>query len=342
MSAKQKLLFVSPEPTWLGCLGSHQRMIAIIKLLSERYEVSKLAIGKGFRQMNPPRDWMIIDHVLADALKNTRLHSHLVDFIDDNAINVVYFNYYYFSPLARILTDKVIRICDIHDVQHLRAQSFSAANEIAPSQVPMHVELRELESFDKLVSINARETNYLERRIRTPIVTIPHIAPFHELNFKENRHPIIVASLAKPNQDGFRHILLPAIMGNHLTSTVLMAGGISVLAAEDPTGRTIPMGSFDKPADIYPYASIALAPLRFGGGLKIKVIEALVHGIPVAGSACAFDGIPELPSEIFYKFEASEELAGIEEFIAGVNPDKIREFAIEHYDPGKYRNLVEF
>ena len=342
MSVKPKLLFVSPEPAWLGRLGAHQRMASIISLLSENYEINKLAIGKDFSKMHPPRDWMVIDHVLGDALRNPGFHSQVVNFVNDNDISVVYFNYYYFAPVARALPDRVARICDIHDVQHLRAQSFATANETAPSQVSMQVELRELEAFDKLVSINPEETRYLESKINIPIVTIPHIAPFQKLDFKEIRYPIIVASFAKPNQDGFRQILLPAIMNNFLTSTVLMAGGISMLASEDPTGRTIPMGSFDTAADIYPYASVALAPLRFGGGLKIKVIEALVHGVPVAGTDCAFSGIPELPPEIFFRFKTSEDLAGLEEFIAGVNPDKVREFAIEHYDPAKYLDLIEF
>jgi len=317
-------------------------MASIISLLSGNYDISKLAIGKNFSKMHPPRDWMIIDHNLVDTLENPGFHSQIVKFVDDNDISVVYFNYYYFAPAARALPDGITRVCDIHDVQHLRAQSFAMANEAAPSQVPMHVELDQLGAFDKLISINPEETRYLESKIDTPIVTIPHIASFQKLEFKEIRRPIIVASFAKPNQDGFRQILLPAITGNFITSTVLVAGGISMLALEDRTGRIIPMGAFDTAADIYPYASVALAPLRFGGGLKIKVIEALVHGVPVAGTDCAFSGIPELPAEIFFRFKTSEDLAGLDEFVASVNPDKVREFAIEHYDPAKYLELVEF
>jgi len=342
MSAKPKLLFVSPEPAWLGRLGAHQRMDSILRLLGENHEVYKLAIGKDFSKMHPPGDWMIIDHVLGDALVNPGFHGQLVEFVNNKDISVVYFNYYYFAPAARALPGRVTSVCDIHDVQHLRSQSFATANETAPSQVSRHVELGELEAFDKLISINPEETRYLESKISTPIATIPHVAPFRELAFKDIRHPIIVASMAKPNQDGFRQILLPAVKEKVIASTVLAAGGISTLASEDPTGRIIPMGPFESAADIYPYACVALAPLRFGGGLKIKVIEALVHGVPVAGTDCAFNGIPELPPEVFFAFETSNDLAGLDEFIAGVNPDRVREFAREHYDPDNYMKFMCF
>ena len=342
MSAKPKLLFVSPEPAWIGRIGAHQRMITIIDLLATRYEVVKFAIGSDFGKMGPPEDWTVVDQPLGATLVNPQFQESFIEFSRKNLIDIVYFNYFTFAPLAHKLPDSITRVCDIHDVQHLRAQSFSAAGEEAPKKADKETELEALEVFDVLVSINPNETRYLEDCIRTPVVTIPHIARFRELSFKERRHPLVVGSYAKPNQDGFRQLLLPAVRDNYITSTVLLAGGMSTLAAEDITGRIIPMGPFNSAADIYPYASVALAPLRIGAGLKIKVVEALVHGVPVAGTTCAFDGIPELPPEVFLKIESGADFRGLGDFIARSDYAKIREFAETNYAPERYRDLIDF
>jgi hypothetical protein len=342
MRAKPKLLFVSPEPAWIGRLGAHQRMLAMIELLAQRYEVVKFAIGKDYGKMGQPSDWTVVDHPLGAALNDAQFKDTFVDFVNKNKIDVVYFNYVTFAPLAHALPGVITKVCDIHDVQHLRAESFAAAGETAPKQATKDGELKALTVFDKLVSINANETRYLELNIPTPIVTIPHIARFKELSFKDHRYPLVVGSFAKPNQDGIRQIIIPAVMNNVFTTPILLAGGISLLAPEDSTGRIIPTGPFDNPSDIYPYASVALAPLRFGGGLKIKVIEALVHGVPVAGTECAFDGIPELPPAIFFKFTTGEDLRSLDDFIARTDRTEIRAFAEAHYAPEKYLHLIEF
>lgn len=342
MRAKPKLLFVSPEPAWIGRLGAHQRMLAMIELLGQRYEVVKFAIGKDYARMGAPGDWIVVDSPLGVALYDAQFRENFLDFVNKNKIDVAYFNYFSFAALANQLPAMVTRVCDIHDVQHLRAESFAAAGETAPKQADKRGELAALSVFDKLVSINANETRYLEALLQIPIVTIPHVACFRALSFKRQRYPTVVGSYARPNQDGVRNILLPAIRSGTITGPVLLAGGISRLAAEDASGSLIPMGPFESAADIYPHTSVALAPLRFGGGLKIKVIEALVHGVPVAGTDCAFDGIPELPAGVFFRFTGSDDLSGLQEFATRADYDEIRAFAEEYYAPEKYLPLIEF
>ena len=38
-----------------------------------------------------------------------------------------------------------------------------------------------------------------------------------------------------------------------------------------------------------------LAPIVFGTGVKIKILDALAHGVPVIGTGAAFDGVPRGP-----------------------------------------------
>jgi glycosyltransferase involved in cell wall biosynthesis len=63
--------------------------------------------------------------------------------------------------------------------------------------------------------------------------------------------------------------------------------------------------------DLAPYldrAAVVLVPLRFGGGMRVKVLEALAAGKAVVGSALAFDGIDLVDGEHAVFAETDEEL----------------------------------
>ena len=41
---------------------------------------------------------------------------------------------------------------------------------------------------------------------------------------------------------------------------------------------------------------MCIAPLRFGAGMKGKLLEAMFHGLPLVGTSIAYEGLPELPA----------------------------------------------
>jgi glycosyltransferase involved in cell wall biosynthesis len=55
-------------------------------------------------------------------------------------------------------------------------------------------------------------------------------------------------------------------------------------------------------------AAVVLVPLRFGGGMRVKVLEALAAGKAVVGSALAFDGTDLVYGEHAVLAETDEEL----------------------------------
>jgi len=64
--------------------------------------------------------------------------------------------------------------------------------------------------------------------------------------------------------------------------------------------------------DIRPYlhrASCIIVPLRFGGGLRIRILEAMAAGLPVICSPVAIAGMPFEPDEDFLMGESPEEMA---------------------------------
>lgn len=52
------------------------------------------------------------------------------------------------------------------------------------------------------------------------------------------------------------------------------------------------LGAVERPRDFYAEVDLALAPIRHGGGMKVKVVESLMHGRPVLASPFAMEGFP--------------------------------------------------
>ena len=67
------------------------------------------------------------------------------------------------------------------------------------------------------------------------------------------------------------------------------------LAAENE-GFVVLEGFVDDLTEIFAQATLLLAPLRFGSGIKIKIIDALARGLPVLGTSTALEGIPVDPA----------------------------------------------
>jgi GT2 family glycosyltransferase/ubiquinone/menaquinone biosynthesis C-methylase UbiE len=101
----------------------------------------------------------------------------------------------------------------------------------------------------------------------------------------------------KPNTDGilwFVHEVLPQIRDRFGTVHLTIAGSnppaeIQLLASEgiDVTGF-IPDDELERQ---YEVADVAIVPLRFGAGVKGKVIEAMANGVPVVTTPFGIQGI---------------------------------------------------
>lgn len=68
-------------------------------------------------------------------------------------------------------------------------------------------------------------------------------------------------------------------------------------------------GWFASWSDIAPSMRVMVSPLRYGAGLKTKVVSALQAGVPVVGSAISFDGLPGKAHATSIVAEVPEELA---------------------------------
>jgi glycosyltransferase involved in cell wall biosynthesis/ribosomal protein S18 acetylase RimI-like enzyme len=100
-----------------------------------------------------------------------------------------------------------------------------------------------------------------------------------------------------PNIDGmifFAREILPRIRRERPGCSVAIVGrsparAVSALAARDP--RIVVTGTVE---DVRPYlwgSSVAIVPLRIGGGTRLKIYEAMAAGVPVVSTAIGAEGL---------------------------------------------------
>ena len=144
-------------------------------------------------------------------------------------------------------------------------------------------------------------------RLLEPLVTARTLTPYAFDNFTTRLHTpvgndlLFVGGYAhRPNQDAALWLvneILPPIRAAVPNARLILAGSdptpaIIALAGESivVTGRI----SDEVLLDLYASSRLVLAPLRFGAGVKGKVVEALSSGVPLVTTRTGAQGLPGL------------------------------------------------
>jgi glycosyltransferase involved in cell wall biosynthesis len=102
--------------------------------------------------------------------------------------------------------------------------------------------------------------------------------------------------------------------------------------------------------DVRPYleaAAVVLAPLRIGGGMRMKVLEALALGRAVVTTGRGAEGLDSAPADAFVVAESSEEVAlAVTRLLAEPQARdamgaRARAFAVEHHSSAAYASRLE-
>jgi glycosyltransferase involved in cell wall biosynthesis len=71
------------------------------------------------------------------------------------------------------------------------------------------------------------------------------------------------------------------------------------------------LGFVEDLTDLYRRCRLFVAPLAEGGGIKIKILEAMAHGIPVATTPTGAEGICDAAEEALWICEPGDAFAGL-------------------------------
>jgi hypothetical protein len=103
-----------------------------------------------------------------------------------------------------------------------------------------------------------------------------------------------MAGAGSPNADGIRWFcreVLPRIRQQTPLFRVIVTGGSPPPNVEELASASVSLAGYVADlSGLYERARVAISPLRFGAGVKIKSIEAIQHGVPVVATTVGAEG----------------------------------------------------
>lgn len=156
----------------------------------------------------------------------------------------------------------------------------------------------------------------------------------------------------EPNVDAVRRLcdtILPSVWRSFPDATLFICGHAMPCKWRSrwPDGRLNFAGYVEKLPLIHAASSLFVAPLRHGGGSKLKVLEAMASALPVIGTSESVSGLGVRADEQYFLAESDDDLARAI-ITALSNPAKAseiggrgRQYVVEHHDWAVGANALE-
>jgi glycosyltransferase involved in cell wall biosynthesis len=275
---------VAAHPFWLEPLGCGELVRGRHRLFNNLFdEVAVLYLSSNTTRCPLPGATIHLSGALTPQ--------HVLDvksFLAREKFTHLYFSYD-LGGLAHQLEG--FKILELHDVMHLREQSFRNFGYQAPISVSAAEELTSIRRYDSVLVLNIAEQRYLAGKGVEQALYLPPSTVFSPTPIHANARPVgLLGSMAKPNHHGLKQCL-----GLLVEHQGVVAGPLS--RAEELKGLSAGsirnMGVLSDVSDFYCNVKVVLAPIKFGAGLKIKVFEALAHGRPLIATKHAVAGFPD-------------------------------------------------
>jgi glycosyltransferase involved in cell wall biosynthesis len=309
---RPRVLLVTDVPFWRARLGNHQRIGALAEAARQEMDLDLFFAGpiapgeqEAARRLlgprgrvfappaaggaSPPSGLTRFERGRFDATLFAALEAHLAR----HPAQGVVIQYLRLSYLRRCRGLPAATALDTHDVMSLRAQNFRHFGRQHFIQISTSEELEILAAFPLVLAIQPEEARWLEALLPNRVILAPHVLPpLPRARGSGGGGPVRVGFLggdSPMNRDALLWLLdqvWPAIAGAELH----VAGGV---CAALPPGRrgVVARGEVADQHGFLAGLDIAVNPVFYGGGLKIKTVEYLAHGLPSVLTAEALFGI---------------------------------------------------
>lgn len=240
----------------------------------------------------------------------------------------------------------------MHDLFHRRSNSGEGAERDSVAALDREQELALLGKAGTIIAIQQDEAEWTARALPTARVIL---AP----STREIEPPtpagdparlLFVGSRTAPNSDGLRWFL-DAVWPQLASAAPALRLDVVGTVAADFVPRTVPRGVrlhglVPDLAPFYSRAGIVISPLRFGSGLKIKLVEALALGKPMVVTGVTLQGVEEACGQAVLVAQSAEGFAAAilalhrDEALRSRLSADARTAAAAHFSPaGAHRNL---
>ncbi len=231
------------------------------------------------------------------------------------------------SPLLELLRrrcDAPVLYCT-HDLHYLREQRRWEVEHdpeaLAASKRYRRMEHAIFAAADHVLSLSSVEAAMIRQEVPSadvhviPIFTYPEPPPLPEPGRETARDTVLfVGGYAHPpNVDAARFLVaevMPLVWREAPEVHVVLAGSSPPPEVQALSGPRVTVPGFtENLAPLYTRARMGVSPLRYGAGIKGKVISALYEGVPVVTTAVGNEGLDLVHGEQAMVADGAEQLA---------------------------------
>jgi O-antigen biosynthesis protein len=218
-----------------------------------------------------------------------------------------------YERVAEIIRDYLPGIPVIYDAEALYFRRIERQSELASGRIKEQLlakaaEMRALEEsiaaeVDAVVCISADEAELLNGATKAPVVVNAPLlakATLSHAGFRERSNVGFVAGWSaggdSPNADGLRWF------ARHVWPLVLarVPGAKLLVTGDDPPREVLRfacdsiefLGRVPNLERFYDTLRVAIVPIRYGSGVKLKTVEALQFGVPTVSTSIGAESIP--------------------------------------------------
>ncbi len=263
-----------------------------------------------------------------DAWYQDDIQDVVNDMIETLDIQAVLVNYLMQSKLLEYVPKHVLKIIDTHDIFTDRYKLYEDAGIFSYGwySVSKEDEAKGLSRADVVLAIQKQEADYFSTLTDTEIRIVGHLEDSH-LNHRRYgslKKIGFVGSHNEINEDAITKFLDRYLDSDLLQDVdIVIAGNIcNKIKREHPNLKL--RGVVDNLDAFYTEIDLAINPLLFGTGLKIKTIEALSYGVPIVSTKIGFEGIES--GEVCHQLDTIDEMIDCIETIYHT-PEKLERLA---------------
>jgi glycosyltransferase involved in cell wall biosynthesis len=341
---------------WPDNNGGHQRSLAIARRLVEIGDVVLCGYDNGSADQSGLSDlgidvravpWKVTPGSLArgvmaaQSVSAGRFSSRaMIETVrrvaDEMAIDLLQVEYQQMVPCVEGIPAKM-SIVDLHNVESALVDSYAGTRRgVAAALFRLEaaalrrMEQRTLGDFDHVVVVSEQERAKLTSAARSVLVCPNGRDPSSVLPDAPGATVAFVATMGwAPNIDAARWLareIWPEVQSR-------IPGAQLLLVGKDPAAAVRAIASDNVQvtgtvADVTPYLArsrVVVAPLRSGGGSRLKVLEALDSGRPVVTTSIGCEGLEDLVGRGVI---VADSAVGLAEAIVGLLDDPVRASAL--------------
>lgn len=301
------------------------RFYLILKMLATTHDIEFFSLDYSKELFNPDRNIDNYKKQLEEIPVCIRYEQNIYKILRHNIYDVVFFEHYFtaekfidsvrvWQPNAAIVVDSV----DVHFNRHLSKalltkdqQDYLYANEIKERELMVY------SRSDLVIVVSQSDKDILTNELASLVVSIiPNIHKIY-MPMEEgtpNANLIFIGSfLHAPNVDAmlyFTQEVLPLITEKVPDVRLKIIGSAPTEIVKNLATECVDVvGYVPETAPYLAESSISIAPLRFGGGIKGKIGEAMAFGLPVVTTSIGIEGFGLSPGENVMVGDSPQEFA---------------------------------